>query len=198
MNKWFSWPAVILLLLVITFNAEASMFYQVDIDTSNMDKLSLFDNGTYTWSFDIEKEGFDSSSQTIESASLELSLSDDAYDSWFSSYEGAGIYYDQSTAKNWLIEWFPDWLVVGKNISGTYVIDIDYLDSLNQDGTLSVTLQALLGDFYIDSIKLNVWATDISTPVGGGTPVPTPESSTLLLLGIGLLAIVKVIRLKQV
>jgi hypothetical protein len=191
MSKWFLWPAVIFLLLVITFNAEASMFYQVDIDTSDINKLSshLFHkDDTYTWAFDIEKLGFDSSLQTVESASLELGLSDDSR--W--DLEKAEIYFDQSNDSG-----RADWAVWAWDISDTYLIDVASLDSLNEDGFLFVTLKADFGDFYINSIKLNAWATDIASSGGAATPVPTPESSTFLLLGIGLLAIVKGIRLKQ-
>nr|WP_319492880.1 PEP-CTERM sorting domain-containing protein [uncultured Desulfobacter sp.] len=193
MKKLFLWPAAFFLLLVITFNAEASMLYQVDIDTSDLSKLSshlFYDDDTYTWTFNIEDLGLDSS-QTIESAYLELVLSDDSRREILP--EMAGVYFDQSNAEGW-----PDWFVGAWNISGTYLIDIAALDTLNQDGTLLVTLRALLGDFYVDSIGLNVWATDLSSSGGSVNPVPTPESSTLLLLGLGLLAIVKVIRRKQV
>nr|WP_321396920.1 PEP-CTERM sorting domain-containing protein [uncultured Desulfobacter sp.] len=191
-KKLFLWPAAFFLLLVITFNAEASMLYQVDIDTSDLSKLSshLFYDDTYTWTFNIEDLGLDSS-QTIESAYLKLVLSDDYRQDILP--EIAGVYFDQSNAKGW-----PDWFVGAWNITGTYLIDIAALDTLNQDGTLLVTLSALLGDFYVDSISLNVWATDLPSSGGSVNPVPTPESSTLLLLGLGLLAIVKMIRRKQV
>ncbi len=193
MNKCLVWAAVVFLLLGATFNAEAS-FYQVDIDTSGMDKLSshlFYNDDTYTWTFDIDDPMFDSSLQTFESASLELGLSDDS--GWELLPEKVEIYFNQSNDRG-----RADWAAWSWDISGTYLIDITSLDSLNQDGTLRVTLKADVGDFYIDSIRLNAWATDLPASSGGVNPVPTPESSTLLLLGLGLLAVGNVIRRKQI
>lgn len=123
-------------------------------------------NDTASWTFDLTNDGFNPALETITSATVSLDLRDD---SGFFSYS-----YD------WLLEFAQ--LSSGNTVIDTWEVDtgtemlmLTSLTSLNSSGTLSMTLEAVFGDFYFDQATLNAEAV---------SAVPVPAAAWLFGSGL--------------
>ncbi len=124
-----------------------------------------------SWTHNITDNGFVFG--TAESASLEIAFKDDSKNDGyelatvlvhFLDFEEAGLFVDPTTT----------WV-------GT--VGVSALAYLNSFGTLDVTVWSNWGDFKIGTSTLTVNTTDAPNEVS------VPESSTLMLFGLGLLGL---------
>lgn len=128
--------------------------YVTDTETfgTNGVHLDMFESVSWTHTFSLPPNS------TLKSGVLAVNLADD--DLW----DGIEIGFGFADSGQWAI---------GAVSTGTYKFDIA-LNSL-LDGSLSITLASLWGDFVLKSSKLTVGYTSV------------PEPATLSLLGIGVL-----------
>jgi len=131
---------------------------------------------TDSWTFDITDDGFNPVTEDITSATVSLDLRDDA--GYFFSYD-LWLEFAQLSSGTTLIDtWEVD--------TGTEVFTITSLTSLNDTGTLSMTLEAVFGDFYFDQATLNAEAV---------SAVPVPAAAWLF--GSGLISLAGFARARQ-
>jgi hypothetical protein len=123
-----------------------------------------------SWTHNILDQGFILGS--AESASVLIEFRDDKSDPWLQPFETALVqigFFDVQDGG----------LVLNPTVSWSGNLGFSSLVKLNADGTLFVQVTSLLGDFIIGNSTLSVVAKDVRVP----------ESSSLILLGLGLLGL---------
>lgn len=123
-----------------------------------------------SWTHNILDQGFALGS--AESASILIEFRDDKSDPWLQPFETALVqigFFDVQDGG----------LVLNPTVNWSGNLGLSSLVKLNADGTLFVQVTSLLGDFVIGKSTLSVVAKDVSVP----------ESSSLMLLGLGLLGL---------
>ena len=150
----------------------ASSFAALITDVEAVNK-TLSIGKSVSWTHNIFDQGFTLGS--AQSASLTIEFRDDASDSkWFPG-ETALVKIGFFDLQDGGIVWNPtvDW---------TTELGFNSLANLNSNGTLDVKVTSTWGDFLILNSIL-----DVQTQAVGGVDVP--ESSSLMLLGLGLLGL---------
>lgn len=123
-----------------------------------------------SWTHNILDQGFALGS--AESANILIEFRDDKSDPWLQPFETALVqigFFDVQDGG----------LVLNPTVNWSGNLGLSSLVKLNADGTLFVQVTSLLGDFVIGKSTLSVVAKDVSVP----------ESSSLMLLGLGLLGL---------
>lgn len=139
-----------------------------DVESFGSGKL-VSSKEIFSWTHNILDEGFLLGS--AESASILIEFRDDD-DSKKDGPENIHIYLDLEKVTGADIKPVTNWF---HNLAFSSLIE------LNADGALVVTIKSVVGDFYIDRSTLNV--------ITKAPSVNVPESSSLLLLGLGLLGL---------
>jgi len=127
-----------------------------------------------SWTFDITDDGYDPLTESITAATISLHLHDDK-----DGHHGYSLEYAQLTAGSTV---FDTWEVD----TGTEVFTLSSLTTLSNTGMLSMTLEAVSGDFYFKDSTLT--ATAVSA-------VPVPAAAWLF--GSGLLSLAGFARARQ-
>lgn len=140
-------------------------------DVENFGNQNLVaSKATFTWTHNILDQGF--SLGSAESANISIAFRDDND----KAPENMHIYFDLIKITGAEVKPITSWF---HNLSFSSLV------ALNADGLLVVTVKSVVGDFYIDNSTLNVITKDVAVNV----PVSVPESSSLMLLGLGLLGL---------
>ncbi len=141
-----------------------------------------------TWTFDLTADGFDPATQNILSGTVTLNLLDDTDPGGGGGGGGGGptagpvtVEFAQLTTGGVASDLF-------QVFDGATTLDVLSLVTLNQDGTLEVTLEATTGDFIFVDATLNA--------VEDHAAVPVPAA--VWLFGSGLLGLVGVARRRKV
>lgn len=152
---------------VLSVNSFAGLITDVEAFGSGQ---KLVAGQQFSWTHNILDQGF--TFGTAESASIEIAFRDDEKKFFKDGFEFATIqlgFFDLQDGSLLMVpttSWFGD-------------LGISSLAKLNADGTLFVEVTSTLGDFFVDSSTLNVITKNVSVP----------ESSSLMLLGLGLLGL---------
>lgn len=125
-----------------------------------------------SWTHNILDQGFTLGS--AQSASLTIEFRDDASDPRFLSGETALVKIGFFDFQDGGIVWNP-------TVNWTTELGFNSLANLNANGTLSVKVTSTWGDFLIMNSILDVETKPVNVDV--------PESSSLMLLGLGLLGL---------
>jgi len=127
-------------------------------------------NSQYSFSHDINDDGFNSQTDTLTFASIVIDFEDDSPNKSDGS-EVIQFRLDGDNFGTYKVESSP---------GVAFFIDVAYLQS---DGLLTVTLRQTAGDVYFEKSTLTVEG--IRTTPGAGSAPHMPEPATLLLLGLG-------------
>jgi hypothetical protein len=129
-------------------------------------------NKTYSYNHNISDNGFNSASDTLNSATLSLVLIDDSF---FDAPEVVQLSFDGTASTSFGFN----------SLFGAAQFDISV--SQLTDGILNVVLTQQSGDFYFGGSTLQAQGDRGS--VTDPSAVHAPEPSTLLLLGSGLMGL---------
>ena len=152
------------------FSASSFAVPITDVEIFGTGGHKLNSGKQFSWTHNILDQGFTLGS--AESASIEIAFRDDEKKFIKDGFEFATIqigFFDLEDGSLFVIpttNWFGD-------------LGISSLAKLNADGTLFVEVTSTLGDFFIDRSTLTVNTLDVDVP----------ESSSLMLLGLGLLGL---------
>jgi hypothetical protein len=133
--------------------------------------VTVGSGSTYTFTHNIVDNGFNSATDLITSADIGISLKDNDVDILFWNLENVRIKLDNVTIAN---SFEVDTDIYHFNVSTTY---------LQTDGSLTVTLQSLDGDFIFKDSQLDVYANRTAAPAA------VPEPGSMALMGLGMLGL---------
>ena len=177
--------AVLMSLPILFLASAASAVPMTWTDTFDPSMNVLITNwGSLEFKHDINDDGFDPTMDTVDSATLMVSIYDDG--GMCDGFEVALINQPGFLENGQ----FVDRLYNFSFNSNTLGVSLSGLAQINTYGMLTVKVQSLLGDFYFDKSVLTASGTDNSQAV--------PEPGTLLLLGTGLLGLGLIRRKKSV
>jgi hypothetical protein len=125
----------------------------------------MWEGREISWTFDIKKDGFNPSTETVTSAKVYLGLRALGLDKWFPEYASLDV---GDNTYSWEVN------------TGTENFGLSSLITLNTDGTAFAKFKATDGNFRFYWAKLKAIA----------EAAPVPEPATILLMGIGLLGLV--------
>jgi len=120
---------------------------------------------------------FDPAAAQINSAELKISFTDDDTDWLWWGF----IPIDHELGVGWTEDGIWDIGEIDTGTVGPYSLNVDYVS----DGTFSVTVASLGGDFLIDFSELTI------------NYEPVPEPATMLLFGVGLVGLAGIHRKKR-
>lgn len=149
-----------------------SSFAALITDVAEVNK-TLSIGKSVSWTHNILDQGFNLGS--AQSASLTIEFRDDAKDTWLFPGETALVKIGFFDLQDGGIVWNP-------TVNWTTELGLNSLASLNSNGSLSVKVTSTWGDFLILNSILDVQTKAVSD-------VEVPESSSLMLLGLGLLGL---------
>lgn len=145
--------------------------------------VRIYDGGAiYSFTHNINDNGFVSATDDIDSAGIDIRLRDDENDYWFlgGATETVRVRLDNVTQGN-----------AFEVNSGIYSFNV-MTQFLQTDGLLVVTLQARSGDFYFQDSRLDVYANRPDAPVAA-----VPEPTSVAMMGAGLLGLGMMFRRKK-
>jgi hypothetical protein len=145
-------------------------------DIVNPVDVKLTDGGqveTYSFTHNIIDNGFNSATDQIISAEIDLSFGDDENDFWLiGATETVRIRLDNVTQGNPF-----------EVNTGIYSFNVK-TQFLQTDGSLTVFLEARSGDFYFKDSRLDVYANRTAP-----APAAVPEPGSMALMGLGMLGL---------
>ena len=156
-----------LVVCLLSVNSFAGLIIDVEREGA---ETHLNAGESISWTHNILDQGF--TLGTAESASIAIELSDDSHDFGFLPFEVALIQLGRFD--------FQDGTLTDKSDFWFGNLGVSSLVKLNTDGTLSVRVTSVWGDFILGKSTLSVKTTDA---------VSVPESSSLVLFALGLLGL---------
>lgn len=156
---------------VFSVNAFAGLITITDVERDGVSTTVSFGQSV-SWTHNILDAGFVLGS--AESASIVIELKDDKNDPWYMPLEIALVQLGNFDMEDGgltdplmpMVAWFGN-------------LGVSSLTKLNADGTLFVQVTSAMGDFVVGKSTLSVITKEVSVP----------ESSSLMLFGLGLLGL---------
>lgn len=141
-------------------------------ETINFDPAPQITLATpFSFTHDLTTDGFNYNTDYVTNYKLTLKLHNDKNMIDYVTIDQPGLFGDTSTL---LLNWTVASINTGTSFEGLW--------SLNQNGTLALTVRSIFGSFFLDS----------STLVAEGKQGPTasvPEPASIALLAVGLIGI---------
>ena len=153
------------LLIAVPALANAYTWDQT-IDFNPAPQVSLL--APFSFSHDLTDVGFNYDLDTISSYKLTLSMHNDKGMVDYVTIDQPGLFNDTTTL---LLNWTVATVNTGTSVEGLW--------SLNDDGTLAITVKSIFGSFFLDSSQLVAEGTQ-----GQSSNVPEPASIALLAVGL--------------
>lgn len=166
------------LAMLVIFASQAAAATWVDVYDPRDVKLD--DYRPYTYTHNLIEHGFTPGEDLITNAELSINLYDD---SWHDGWELAKIDLVGYLFEDTTYDFSYQDLEIGFSLLG--------LLKLNLDGTLTVTITRVIGDFMFGDSTLTAWGYD-------NTPVPEPCTMALLGAGMGMIGLARYRRRRAV
>lgn len=141
------------------------------IDFDPNPQVTLFSPYSFTHDLTVPDVGFNTTLDSISSYKLTLSLRNDKGMMDYVTIDQPGLFNDSTTL---LLNWTVASVNTGTSLQGLW--------SLNNDGTLDITVKSIFGSFFLDSSQL------VAEGVKGASAA-VPEPASVALLAVGLIGI---------